>query len=127
MNKTDEEGRYCHDFFIAYELTQIVDNSNRVPNTKCDHATHLDVILMTSSEICSAEVLLLLGTSDHSLINVDAKLKVSLISHFIRRAFGTLKLTGTASDLILKNFPFTLSLKKTVLPKQTPSFLNQSF
>ena len=29
-NKTDPEGRHCHDFSVAYELSQIIDSQTRV-------------------------------------------------------------------------------------------------
>lgn len=31
-NKNDDEGKYCHDFSIASDPTQITDKLNRVPD-----------------------------------------------------------------------------------------------
>lgn len=32
FNQTDEEGRYRIDFYIAYELTQLIEETTRVPD-----------------------------------------------------------------------------------------------
>lgn len=42
---TDEEAKYCHDFSVAYDHTQIVDKPTRVPDTTGYHAKLLDFFL----------------------------------------------------------------------------------
>lgn len=41
LDTTNEEGKHCHDFPVAYELTQIVDKPTCVPNTSGHHANLL--------------------------------------------------------------------------------------
>lgn len=57
LNKTDEEDRYCWNFSVAYELTQIIE----------------ELIVTSCPEKRFAEVLTPLHTSDHSLVNVNPK------------------------------------------------------
>ena len=71
-NKTDTEGRYCHDFSVAYELSQIIDSPTRVighfPNL-------LDLYLTTCPDLCTSTVLSPLGTSDHCTVTVALNLE----------------------------------------------------
>lgn len=86
---TDKEGRYSRDISIAYKLTQIVDKPSRIPKTR--HCTN--IFLTSCSEKCSAKVLPLLGTADHSLVSVKIDAKSKVTEQFFSR------LTGTPSDL----------------------------
>ena len=74
-NKTDAEGRFCHDFATAYDLTQIVDSPTRVPDAEGHFANLLDLFLTSSPELCTASVQSPLGTSDHSVVSVKVKSK----------------------------------------------------
>ena len=74
-NKTDDEGRFCHDFSIAYDLTQIVNEPTRVPDSDSQYASLLDLFLTTCPELCSSSVLSPLGSSDHSVVSVKIKTK----------------------------------------------------
>lgn len=78
-NKTNAEGKYCRDFSIAYELTQIIREPTQVLDKKGHQVNLLSFILTSCPDKCLSKVLPPLGTSDHSLISVqiDAKLKVS--------------------------------------------------
>lgn len=74
----DEQKKCCYDF-LTYELTQIVNKSTHVPNTADHHAILLGFVLTSCPVQCFAEVLLLLGISDYTLIHVkiDVKPKAS--------------------------------------------------
>lgn len=61
-NKTDKEDRYCHDFSIAYEMTQTVNKPTCVPDTT---GHHVNLFLTSCHEKYSAELLPLLKTSDN--------------------------------------------------------------
>lgn len=80
-NKADKEGRYSREISIAYKLIQIVKPS-RIPKTR--HCTN--IFLTSCSEKCSAKVLPLLGTADHSLVSVKIGAK-SKVSPFHRTIF----------------------------------------
>ena len=69
-NKTTPEGRICHDFSVAYELTQIVDKPTRIPDNIQHFPNILDLFLTICPEICTATVLQPLGRFDHCLFNV---------------------------------------------------------
>lgn len=74
-NITEEEWKYCHDFSIAYELTQVVGKPIRVPDTTGHHANVLELFFASCPDQYSVEVLPPVNTSDHSLISAkfDAK------------------------------------------------------
>ena len=88
-NCTDEEGRHCHDFAIAYDLTQIVDKPTRVPDIDGHFPNLLDLFLTTCPDACTQSVHSPLGSSDHCLIQVkiEAKCKVTADAPFHRTVF----------------------------------------
>lgn len=88
-NKTNEEGKWCHDYSITYELSKIRNKPTYVSNIIGHHANLLNLFLTSFPDKCSAEVLTLLCSSDHSLINVkiDAKPKTSSNVPFHRTIF----------------------------------------
>ena len=69
-NNTDREGRICYDFSIVYGLTQIVDQTTRVPKNSRERPNLLDLFLTNCPEFCTATVESPLGSSDHSVISV---------------------------------------------------------
>lgn len=64
-NKNDFEGRYCRDFAIAYELTQMIGEPTWVLETKL-----LDFFLTFCPHKCLEKYLSPLGTPEYSLIRV---------------------------------------------------------
>lgn len=91
-NRTDEEGEYCLDFSIAYELTQIVDKSSCFADIGYP-ANTLDRVFLTCLDQYSNDVLLPLGTSNLSLIyvKVDAKSESSSNVTFYRTIYQYFK------------------------------------
>lgn len=73
-NKTDFEGRYCRDYSIAYELTQIIGEPTCVQTT-CHQVNILNLFLTSCPDKCLTKVLPPLGTSVHSLISVQFNAK----------------------------------------------------
>lgn len=67
-NKNSEESRYCRDFCIAYELTQIVEERTLVPDAMRQQAKLLAIFLKSCPHKCSVKVLATIGTSDYQII-----------------------------------------------------------
>ena len=44
-NKTTAEGRHCHDFALAYDLTQIVDKPTHIPDQPGQISNFLNLFL----------------------------------------------------------------------------------
>ena len=88
-NKTTPEGRYCHDFAVAYDLTQTVTKPTRVPDATGQYANLLDLFLTSCPEKCSTSVLSPLGSSDHCVVSVkvDTKSDTSTDVPFHRTVF----------------------------------------
>ena len=88
-NKTTPEGRYCHDFAVAYDLTQTVTKPTRVPDATGQYANLLDLFLTSCPERCSTSVLSPLGSSDHCVVSVkvDTKSDTSTDVPFHRTVF----------------------------------------
>lgn len=110
--------RHCQDFFIAYELTQIVDKPTRIPNIAGYHAKFLD---LTLSHLLSRRMLRF-DISDHSLINVkfNAKPKASSDILFHMRIFRYAKAECDNFRTLLRLF-FQCSSKVDSLKKPLSS------
>ena len=108
-NCTDEEGRYCHSFAIAYDLTQIVDKPTRVPDVVGQFASLLDLFLTSCPETCSQSIHSPLGSSDHCLIQVkiEAKCKVSSDTPFHRKVFRYSKADWDGFRSFLSDIPLS--------------------
>ena len=70
-NKTDPEGRHCHDFSVAYELTQIIDAPTRVPDVAGHYPNLLDLFLTSCPDRCTHTVSSPRGRSDHCMVSVS--------------------------------------------------------
>jgi len=70
-NKTDSEGRHCHAFSVACELTQIVDSPTRVPDVAGQYPNLIDLFLTCCTERCIHTVSSPLGRLDHCKVNVS--------------------------------------------------------
>ena len=88
-NKTDPEGRYCYDFSVAYELTQIIDSPTHVPDIIDQYHNLLDLYLTTCPDLCTATVSSPLGRSDHCMVSVaiDVQCKQSTDVPFHRTVY----------------------------------------
>ena len=88
-NKTDREGRYCHDFALAYDLTQIVDEPTHIPDQVGYFPSLLDLFLTSCPNACSQSVHSPLGSSDHCVVQVkvEAKCKGTPDAPFHRTVF----------------------------------------
>ena len=88
-NRTDEEGRHCHSFALAYDLTQIVDRPTRIPDVDGQFPSLLDLFLTSCPDTCDQSVHSPLGSSDHCVIQVKvvAKCKVNPDVPFHRTVF----------------------------------------
>ena len=88
-NTTDEAGWQCHDFAMAYGLTQIVDVPTRVPDRDGDFASLLDLFLTSVPDKCVHSVTAPLGTSDHCVVSVkvETKYKKSSDAPFHRKVY----------------------------------------
>ena len=88
-NKTDPVGRYCHNFSVAYELTQIIDSPTHVPDIIGQYHNLLDLYLTTCPNLCTANVLSPLGRSDHCMVTVaiDVQCKESTDVPFHRTVY----------------------------------------
>lgn len=51
-NKSDEEGRYCYDFSITYDLIQIIDKHTHVPDTTVHRTNLLNLFFASCPEKC---------------------------------------------------------------------------
>lgn len=73
--KTDEEGRYCRDFFIAYELTQITEEPFQDPDAIVQQTNLFNIFLTFSKKNTQQKFYLPFGLSDHFQVSVqiDAK------------------------------------------------------
>ena len=88
-NKTTAEGRHCHEFALAYDLTQIVDKPTHIPDQPGHFSNLLDLFLTSCPDACSLSVHSPLGSSDHCLIQVkiEAKCNVTPDAPFHRKVF----------------------------------------
>lgn len=75
LQKTDVKGKYWRDFAIAYELTQIIGEPTRVPNTAWHQASILDLFITSWPDKWLSKILPPLGLSDHSLISIQINTK----------------------------------------------------
>ena len=73
-NRTDAAGIKCFNFSVAYDLTQVVKFSTRVPDTPGQFPSLIDLYLMSDPNSSTATKLEPLGTSDHYVISVSVKL-----------------------------------------------------
>lgn len=91
--KSNEEGRYCYNFSVTFELMQIMDKLTCVPDIVVHYINFLDLFLTTCSGKCFSVVSPHLGFSDHSLIclKIDAKPKSSSDVPFHRPIFQYFK------------------------------------
>ena len=88
-NKTTAEGRHCHDFALAYDLTQIVDKPTHIPDQPGQFSNLLDLFLTSCPDACSQSVHSPLGSSDHCLVQVEVQAKCSVTpdAPFHRKVF----------------------------------------
>ena len=88
-NKTDTEGRHCHDFSVAYELSQIIDSPTHIPDVVGQYPNLLDLYLTTCPDVCSSYVSSPLGRSDHCMVTVaiDVQCKQSSDVPFHRTVY----------------------------------------
>ena len=113
-NKTDVEGRFCHDFATAYDLTQIVKSPTRVPDADGHFANLLDLFLTSCPDLCTHSVGSPLGSSDHSVVSVKvlSKCKASSDVPFHRSVFRYAKADWDGFRSFLADIPLNSIFKR---------------
>ena len=111
-HKTDMEGRHCHDFAIAYGLTQILTEPTHVPDVASYYPNLLDLFLTTCPDRSVSSVLSPLGRSYHSVVSVefDTQLKETSDISSIELSSVIQRPIGTDSDHSLRRPPLNLFL-----------------
>ena len=124
-NKTDLEGRHCHDFAIAYGLTQIVTEPTRVPDVASHFPNLLDLFLTTCPDRCVSSVLSPLGRSDHSVVSVeiDTQLKETSDIPFHRTVFRYSKADWDGFRSFIADAPLSIFFKSGAC--KVASFLSE--
>lgn len=125
-NRTDEEREYCLDSSIAYELTQIVDNSSCFTDIGYP-ANTLDLVFITCLGQYSNGVLLPLGTSNRSLIyvKVDAKSESSSDVTFYRTIYQYFKADSDSFRSHIAEIPLAAFFKNR--SPRTASLVSECF
>ena len=67
--KTDHAGRTAHAFALTYDLTQVVNDTTRIPDVTGHRASLLDLLLTTNPLGYEVSVRAPLGSSDHCLVS----------------------------------------------------------
>ena len=108
-NTTDFEGRYCHNFALAYELSQIIDGPTRVPDVTGHTPSLLDLFLTSSPNTCTHSICSPLGSSDHCLIevNIESKCVQTNDVPFHRRVFRYSKADWNGFRNFISDIPLT--------------------
>ena len=68
---TDRPGKFCYNFSISNNLTQIVNFPTRVPDCDPHIPPLLDLFLSSDASICSTMAFPPLGNSDHVVVSVS--------------------------------------------------------
>ena len=120
-NTTDTAGRHCHDFAMAYGLTQIVDVPTRVPDRDGDFASLLDLFLTSVPDKCTHSVTAPMGTSDHCVISVkvDTKYKKSTDAPFHRKVFRFAKADWDGFRSFMSDMPHSSIFSKDDVSENT--------
>ena len=113
-NTTDAPGRQCHDFAMAFGLTQIVDVPTRVPDRKGDFASLLDLFLTSVPDKCVHSVTSPLGSSDHCVVSVkvDTKYKKSSDAPFHRKVYRFAKADWDGFRSFMSDMPHSSIFSK---------------